>query len=219
MLGKPSGRPPPPHAGAKEGSLDEAAGRRLRRSWSTRRPTACWRAPRRRRARRALPAALREQLEAGAPLVRRPRRRQRATRPAVGAGRALHAHLLRRRPDQEPRRLPTGRNLYGFDPSRVPTKARPGRPARSRRSSCSPRTALKTGGAEEAHLSLWSVETMRHFGLLEAQACGRWVSSRCGMPAAGHRRQAGAARASSAGRAWTWCCRPPACTATTSPTS
>lgn len=73
-------------------------------------------------------------------------------------------------PIKNPDAYPTGRNLYGFDPSRVPTPQ-----------------AWEAGkiAAEEliqAHrdnsgemlrklaLSLWSVETMRHQGLLEAQA-------------------------------------------------
>ncbi len=73
-------------------------------------------------------------------------------------------------PIKNPDALPTGRNLYGFDPSRVPTQA-----------------AWEAGysGTEkliaqyrEKHgeyptklaFSLWSVETMRHFGVLEAQA-------------------------------------------------
>lgn len=73
-------------------------------------------------------------------------------------------------PVKNPDALPTGRNLYGFDPSRVPTQA-----------------AWEAGRAETEKLiaqyrekhgeypkklafSLWSVETMRHFGVLEAQA-------------------------------------------------
>lgn len=72
-------------------------------------------------------------------------------------------------PIRNPESLPTGRNLYGFDPSRVPTEQ-----------------AYKTGGALFAQLlaahrseqgsdmrkiafSMWSVETMRHLGVLEAQ--------------------------------------------------
>ncbi len=73
-------------------------------------------------------------------------------------------------PVKNPDALPTGRNLYGFDPSRIPTQA-----------------AWEAGRAETEKLiaqyrekhgeypkklafSLWSVETMRHFGVLEAQA-------------------------------------------------
>ena len=73
-------------------------------------------------------------------------------------------------PVRNPDALPTGRNLYGFDPSKVPS-----------------REAWKAGqAAAEAMIadwrkrhgqypkklafSLWSVETMRHQGMLEAQA-------------------------------------------------
>lgn len=73
-------------------------------------------------------------------------------------------------PVRNPDALPTGRNLYGFDPSKVPS-----------------REAWQAGqAAAEAMLedwrkrhgqwpgklafSLWSVETMRHQGMLEAQA-------------------------------------------------
>lgn len=72
-------------------------------------------------------------------------------------------------PLRNPDSLPTGRNLYGFDPAKVPT-----------------RQAYEAGRAAveeliEAHrsahgdypqklaFSLWSVETMRHLGILEAQ--------------------------------------------------
>ncbi len=83
-------------------------------------------------------------------------------------------------PVRNPDALPTGRNLYGFDPSKVPS-----------------REAWKAGqAAAEAMIadwrrrhgqwpkklafSLWSVETMRHQGMLEAQAmavlgiCPKW---------------------------------------------
>ncbi|WP_367394696.1 cobaltochelatase subunit CobN [Cupriavidus sp. Agwp_2] len=73
-------------------------------------------------------------------------------------------------PVRNPDTLPTGRNLYGFDPSRVPS-----------------REAWKAGQAaaeamiadwrkrhgrypDKLAFSLWSVETMRHQGMLEAQA-------------------------------------------------
>jgi cobaltochelatase CobN len=72
-------------------------------------------------------------------------------------------------PIRNPESLPTGRNLYGFDPSRLPTEQ-----------------AWEAGGAAFAELlaahraehgsemrkvafSLWSVEAMRHLGVLEAQ--------------------------------------------------
>lgn len=73
-------------------------------------------------------------------------------------------------PVKNPDALPTGRNLYGFDPSRVPTQAawEAGREG----------TEKLIAQYREKHgeypkklaFSLWSVETMRHFGVLEAQA-------------------------------------------------
>jgi cobaltochelatase CobN len=73
-------------------------------------------------------------------------------------------------PIRNPDSLPTGRNLFSFDPSKVPTRA-----------------AFEAGGEavdklitayrekhgrapEKLAFTLWSVETMRHFGVLEAQA-------------------------------------------------
>jgi cobalamin biosynthesis Mg chelatase CobN len=66
--------------------------------------------------------------------------------------------------------LPTGRNLYGFDPSRVPTKA----------AWEAGRTLVETmiqdhqkrhgRYPEKMAFSLWSIETMRHYGVLESQA-------------------------------------------------
>jgi len=73
-------------------------------------------------------------------------------------------------PIKNPDALPTGRNLYGFDPSRVPTQAawEAGREG----------TEKLIAQYREKHgeypkklaFTLWSVETMRHFGVLEAQA-------------------------------------------------
>lgn len=73
-------------------------------------------------------------------------------------------------PIRSPDAVPTGFNLYGFDPSRVPTKA-----------------AFKQGSElvdevianyyqkhgrypDKLAFSLWSIETMRHYGVLESQA-------------------------------------------------
>lgn len=73
-------------------------------------------------------------------------------------------------PIRNPDAVPTGRNMYGFDPSRVPT-----------------RSAYEAGKAAVEQLiaqyrlqhgkpptklafSMWSTETMRHLGMLEAQA-------------------------------------------------
>ncbi|QPF71969.1 cobaltochelatase subunit CobN [Roseateles sp. DAIF2] len=74
-------------------------------------------------------------------------------------------------PIKNPDTLPTGRNLYGFDPSRVPTKAawEAGKEAMDKLIAAH---QAKNGGKPPKKLTftLWSVETMRHFGLLEAQA-------------------------------------------------
>lgn len=73
-------------------------------------------------------------------------------------------------PIKNPDALPTGRNLYGFDPSRVPTRAAwaAGREAFDQLLATH---RAKAGKApQKLTFTLWSVETMRHFGLLEAQA-------------------------------------------------
>lgn len=73
-------------------------------------------------------------------------------------------------PIRNPDALPTGRNLYGFDPSKVPTQAayEAGREAVDKLIAA---YREKHGKApEKLAFTLWSVETMRHFGVLEAQA-------------------------------------------------
>jgi len=72
-------------------------------------------------------------------------------------------------PIRNPDSLPTGRNLYGFDPSKVPTKAafEAGKDALDKLIVA---YREKHGKApEKLAFTLWSVETMRHFGMLEAQ--------------------------------------------------
>lgn len=73
-------------------------------------------------------------------------------------------------PIKNPDAYPTGRNLYGFDPSRIPTAQAwaAGKEAAEK--------LLRAHREQSGHqprkltFSLWSVETMRHQGLLEAQA-------------------------------------------------
>ena len=73
-------------------------------------------------------------------------------------------------PVKNPEALPTGRNLYGFDPSRVPTPAAFAA-ARDALDSLLALHKQKTGRyPDKLAFSLWSVETMRHQGILEAQA-------------------------------------------------
>jgi cobaltochelatase CobN len=73
-------------------------------------------------------------------------------------------------PIKNPDSLPTGRNLYGFDPSRVPTKAawEAGKEAFDKLLAGH---REQTGRApQKLAFALWSMETMRHFGMVEAQA-------------------------------------------------
>lgn len=73
-------------------------------------------------------------------------------------------------PVKNPDALPTGRNLYGFDPSRVPTQAA-WDAGRAQTEKLIAQYREKHGEyPKKLAFSLWSVETMRHFGVLEAQA-------------------------------------------------
>lgn len=73
-------------------------------------------------------------------------------------------------PIKNPDALPTGRNLYGFDPSRIPTRQAWEAGKDAAEALIAAQTA-KTGRApKKLAFSLWSVETMRHQGILEAQA-------------------------------------------------
>lgn len=73
-------------------------------------------------------------------------------------------------PVRNPDALPTGRNLYGFDPSKVPS--REAWQAGQAAADAMIADWRKRHGKWPAKLafSLWSVETMRHQGMLEAQA-------------------------------------------------
>jgi cobaltochelatase CobN len=117
-----------------------------------------------------LPVALKAALEQG--------RRWHADLKAEGETRALLAALDGRYiptsyggdPIKNPDSLPTGRNLYGFDPSRVPSKAAwaAGKEALDKLVAAH---REKTGESPRKFtFTLWSVETMRHQGMLEAQA-------------------------------------------------
>lgn len=72
-------------------------------------------------------------------------------------------------PIRNPDALHTGRNMYGFDPGRVPTRAayEAGRQAVQQLIT----TYQATHGKfpEKLAFTMWSTETMRHLGMLEAQ--------------------------------------------------
>ncbi len=66
-------------------------------------------------------------------------------------------------PIKNPDAYPTGRNLYGFDPSRVPTPQAwaAGKHAAENLIAEHQQTA-RQGPKKAGRVSLWSVETMRH---------------------------------------------------------
>ncbi|QTD46372.1 cobaltochelatase subunit CobN [Ottowia testudinis] len=117
-----------------------------------------------------LPADLRKLLEQGRTWWR--------DLDAAGETRALLAALAGRHIPtsyggdavKNPDSLPTGRNLYGFDPSRIPTRQAwaAGQQAAEQLIAAHRQQTGKT--PTKLAVSLWSVETMRHLGLLEAQA-------------------------------------------------
>ncbi len=117
-----------------------------------------------------LPTPLREQLD-----------KARAWHAAIGADNELPAllnvlagkHLATSYggdPIKNPDAYPTGRNLYGFDPSRVPTPQAWAAGKEAAEQLIAEHRRLTGQAPKKLAVSLWSVETMRHQGLLEAQA-------------------------------------------------
>ena len=72
-------------------------------------------------------------------------------------------------PIRNPDALPTGRNLYGFDPSRVPTRAAHAAGAEAMDSLIVSHRETHGSAPQKLAFSMWSTETMRHLGMLEAQ--------------------------------------------------
>lgn len=72
-------------------------------------------------------------------------------------------------PVRNPDALPTGRNIYGFDPSRVPTRAAWEAGVEAMQGLILSHQATHGEFPEKLAFSLWSTETMRHLGMLEAQ--------------------------------------------------
>lgn len=66
--------------------------------------------------------------------------------------------------------LPTGYNLYGFDPAKVPTKAAYEQGKELVEKMINDYYQEHQVYPDKLAFSLWSIETMRHYGVLEAQA-------------------------------------------------
>jgi cobaltochelatase CobN len=89
------------------------------------------------------------------------------------AGRYIHAGPGND-PIRNPDSLPTGRNLYGFDPSRLPTPATYAAGAKLAEELVS--SWKKRHGSAPTRLvfNLWGVESSRHEGIMEAQIMALW---------------------------------------------
>lgn len=72
-------------------------------------------------------------------------------------------------PIRNPESLPTGRNLYGFDPSRVPTRAAYETGAELLEALLEEHRAEHGEPPERLAFTLWSMEVMRHHGVIEGQ--------------------------------------------------
>ncbi|NVJ98215.1 MAG: cobaltochelatase subunit CobN [Alphaproteobacteria bacterium] len=73
-------------------------------------------------------------------------------------------------PIRHPEALPSGSNLYGFDPARLPTKAA-WEQGRELVEGVIEDYRVKHGHyPDKLAFSLWSIEAMRHYGVLESQA-------------------------------------------------
>ncbi|GAB3539798.1 cobaltochelatase subunit CobN [Noviherbaspirillum agri] len=72
-------------------------------------------------------------------------------------------------PIRNPDALHTGRNMYGFDPSRVPTRAAYEAGKQALQELITTYQATLGKFPEKLAFSMWSTETMRHMGMLEAQ--------------------------------------------------
>jgi cobaltochelatase CobN len=72
-------------------------------------------------------------------------------------------------PVRNPDALPSGRNMYGFDPSRVPTRAAYEAGVEAMQGLILSHQATHGRFPEKLAFTLWSTETLRHLGMLEAQ--------------------------------------------------
>lgn len=72
-------------------------------------------------------------------------------------------------PIRNPDSLPTGRNLYGFDPSRVPTRAAYEAGRELLQTLVDQHIAEHGAPPKRLAFTLWSMEVMRHHGVIEGQ--------------------------------------------------
>ncbi len=72
-------------------------------------------------------------------------------------------------PINNPDSLPTGRNLYGFDPSKIPTKAAYEAGKELMDNMLATFYVKHERYPAKVTFNLWSIETMRHLGVLESQ--------------------------------------------------
>ncbi|MEM7542476.1 MAG: cobaltochelatase subunit CobN [Pseudomonadota bacterium] len=73
-------------------------------------------------------------------------------------------------PLRNPDALPTGYNLYGFDPARIPTKAAYDQGAELAEEIIAAYYERHGRYPDKLAFTLWSIETMRQYGVLEGQA-------------------------------------------------
>lgn len=72
-------------------------------------------------------------------------------------------------PIRNPASVPTGINMYGFDPSKVPTKAAYKTGSKLMKSFIENHYKENGKYPHKLTFNLWSLETMRHYGVLESQ--------------------------------------------------
>jgi len=72
-------------------------------------------------------------------------------------------------PIRNPDALPTGRNMYGFDPSRIPTKAAYAAGVQAMKELIISHETTHKAFPKKLTFTMWSSETLRHLGMLEAQ--------------------------------------------------
>ncbi|WP_308366955.1 MULTISPECIES: cobaltochelatase subunit CobN [unclassified Microbulbifer] len=117
----------------------------------------------------SLPAPLRKQLETGRGYLRA-LQDQRETRAII---RALDGKYIPPSvggdPLRNPDSLPTGRNLYGFDPSRVPTRAAYKAGKELLQTLIDQHVADHGRPPRRLAFTLWAMEVMRHHGVIEGQ--------------------------------------------------